>query len=287
MIKVCLIGVGKTGKEIAKMLLERNDMIIVSALCSTNSEKKNVDLGIVLGMKEIGIKIEGANKLEEVLLKYKPDVVVDFSRPDATLKNIGIIARMKINMVIGTTGFSVTELQKIEKIAKNKHIGIVFAPNITLGVNVLMILTKLATILLNSYDFQITEIHFKGKKDSPSGTALKIAKEIESGLLYAGKEIPKEGISINSVRAGGVVGKHEVLVVGEVDRITISHEAFSRKAFALGAMYAINFLENKTGFYEMKDVLCLSKVIEDLYIGKNEQDTKYNKKTLEIDKVIS
>ena len=272
MIKVCLIGLGKTGQEIGKMVFEQDDMRIVSALCSPGSLKKHMDLGQVIGIQDIGVKIEGTNKLEEIILKYRPDVVVDFSKPEATLKNVEIISNLGVNMVIGTTGFSVLDLKRIETLAHNNRVGIVYAPNITLGVNVLMVLTKLASILLNNYDFQISEIHHKDKKDIPSGTAVKIANEIESGLLYAGKHIKEEGISINSVRAGGVVGKHEVLIAGEDDRITISHESFSRKVFASGALCAINFIKGKFGFYEMNDVLNLSKVIEDLYMDKSKQN---------------
>ncbi|AWK52144.1 4-hydroxy-tetrahydrodipicolinate reductase [Clostridium beijerinckii] len=279
------MGLGKTGKEIGKMVFEQDDMRIVSAMCSPGSLKKHMDLGQVIGIQDIGIKIEGTNKLEEIILKYRPDVVVDFSKPEATLKNVEIISRLGVNMVIGTTGFSVFDLKRIETLAHNNRVGIVYAPNITLGVNVLMVLTKLASILLNNYDFQISEIHHKNKKDIPSGTAVKIANEIESGLLYAGKHIKEEGISINSVRAGGVVGKHEVLIVGEDDRITISHESFSRKVFASGALCAIKFIKGKIGFYEMNDVLNLSKVIEDLYMNKNEQNSENVKDIVAVDKV--
>lgn len=285
MIKVCLIGLGKTGKEIGKMIFEQDDMRIISAMCSPGSLKKHMDLGQVIGIQDIGIKIEGANKLEEIILKYRPDVVVDFSKPEATLMNVETISRLGVNMVIGTTGFSVFDLKRIETLAHKNHVGIVYAPNITLGVNVLMVLTKLASILLNNYDFQISEIHHKNKKDIPSGTAVKIANEIESGLLYAGKHIQEEGISINSVRAGGVVGKHEVLIVGEEDRITISHESFSRKVFASGAIQAIKFIKGKIGFYEMNDVLNLSKVIEDLYMDKSKQNSVNVKEMVAVDKV--
>lgn len=265
MVKVCLIGVGKTGKEIAKLVINQSDMQIVSVMCSSNSMKKHIDLGTIIETQDVGVKIEDIEKLEEVILKSKPDVVVDFSKPEATLKNLELISAMKVNMVIGTTGFSDIDLRKIEAIASNRQVGIVYAPNITLGVNVLMILTKLASILLKGYDFQITEVHHKNKKDIPSGTAVKIAHEIEKGLLYAGKDINDEMIAINSVRAGGVVGKHEVLIVGEDDRITISHESFSRKIFALGAIEAIKFIKDKIGFFEMKDVLNLQKIIKELY----------------------
>lgn len=285
MIKVCLIGLGKTGKEIGKMIFEQDYMRIVSAMCSPSSLKKHMDLGQVIGIQDMGIKVQGTNKLEEIILKYRPDVVVDFSKSEATLKNVEIISRLGVNMVIGTTGFSVFDLKRIEALAHNNHVGMVYAPNITLGVNVLMVLTKLASILLNNYDFQISEIHHKNKKDIPSGTAIKIANEIESGLSYSGKHIKEEGISINSVRAGGVVGKHEVLIVGEDDRITISHESFSRKVFASGALCAIKFIKGKTGFYEMNDVLNLSKVIEDLYMDKSKQNCEYVKDIVAVDKV--
>lgn len=270
MIKVCLIGIGKTGKEVARMILEQENMKLVAAICSLGSSKEHKDLGKLIGNEEIGIKVESANNLENIILKTKPDVVVDFSTSKATLENLEIVSRMKVNVVIGTTGFSELETKRIEKVASNSNIGIVYAPNITRGVNVLMILTKLAAILLNNYDFQISEIHYKNKKDIPSGTAVKIAKEIENGLSYAGKSVSNEDVPINSIRAGGIVGKHEVLIVGEYDRIVISHESFSRKVFASGALYAVDFIKDKVGFYEMNDVLNLSKVIKELYVDNEE-----------------
>ncbi|MFL0249360.1 4-hydroxy-tetrahydrodipicolinate reductase [Clostridium neuense] len=270
MIKVCLIGIGKTGKEVARMIMEQENMELVAAICSLGSLKKHKDLGQLTGNEKIGVKVESADDLENVILKTKPDVVIDFSTPKATLENLDIVSKMKVNMVIGTTGFSELEIKKIEKVASINNTGIVYAPNITRGVNVLMILTKLATILLNNYDFQISEIHYKNKKDIPSGTAIKIAKEIENGLNYTGKNISDKNIPINSVRAGGIVGKHEVLIAGEYDKLVISHESFSRKVFASGALYAADFIKDKLGFYEMNDVLNLSKVIKDLYMGNDE-----------------
>lgn len=283
MLKICLIGIGKTGKEIAKMIFKQTDMKIVLAMCSPGSTKKNMDLGQAIGIQDIGIKIEGTNKLEELLIKCRPDVVVDFSAPEATLNNVQIISNLGMNLVIGTTGFSKDDLEKIRMSAYNNQTGIVYAPNITLGVNVLMVLAKLASILLDNYDFQVTESHHKNKKDIPSATALKIVNEIEDGLLYLGKDITKDKIPTNSVRAGGIVGKHEVLIAGEYDKITISHESFSRKVFAAGAIHAINFIKDKIGFYEMSDVLSLSKVIEDLYIKQKKENSSINKKMIAID----
>lgn len=273
MIKVCLIGVGRTGKEIAKMVFERQDMKLVSAICSNDSHNKNIDLGQVIGNNDIGIKVEEVNKLEESILIYRPDVVVDFSNPEATVNNVEIISRLGVNMVIGTTGFSTIDLEKIEMLVHKNHVGIVYAPNITFGINILMVLSRIATILLNNYDFQISEIHHKNKKDIPSGTALMIAKEIESALLWSGRDISDKGIAINSVRAGGVVGKHEVLIAGEYDKITISHESFSRKVFASGAIQAMLFIQDKIGLYEMKDVLNLSEIIMGLYKEEDKENS--------------
>lgn len=266
MIRVCLVGLGKTGKEIAKVLLEQDDIKIVSAICSPNSDKYQKDLGEIIGAKATGILIESSDHLEQIIFRTRPDVVVDFSSPESALRNAKVFSKMKVNIVIGTTGFSKLALKKLFVLTRKYHNGIVYAPNITLGVNVLMLLTNLASNILNNYDFQITEIHHKHKKDSPSGTAVKIAAEIQKGLKASGNSDDQD-IPITAVRAGGVVGKHEVMIIGEDDKIEISHESFSRKAFALGATRAVRFVKGKTGYFEMNDVLNLEKVLTD-YIEK-------------------
>lgn len=277
MIKVCISGLGKTGKEIAKVLLEQDDIKLVSAICSPNSDKKGKDLGEVIGSSNTGIIIEGSENLEMVIFRSRPDVVVDFSSPEAALRNAKIFSRMKVNIVIGTTGFSKIGLKKLFVLANKYRNGIVYAPNITLGVNVLMLLTNLAANILNNYDFQITEIHHKHKKDAPSGTAKKIAAEIEKGLTASGNSGINTQIPITAVRAGGVVGKHEVMIIGEDDKIEISHESFSRRAFALGALRAVRFAKGKVGYFEMSDVLNLKKVLDDyLEEGNNSLSKRYS-----------
>ncbi len=268
MIRVCLVGIGKTGKEIAKHLLEEKDIKIVSVISGPNSDKYGKDLGEIIGSSTTGIIIERSDNLQNIIFKTKPDVAIDFSTPKASIKNAKIFAKMKVNMVIGTTGFSNLDLKKLLVLTRRYRNGIVYAPNITLGVNVLMLLTNLVANILNEYDFQITEIHHKHKKDAPSGTAIKIAKEIEKGLRYAGKENSEIKIPISAVRAGGVIGKHEVMIVGEEDKIEISHESFSRKAFAVGAIRAVQFIYRKSGYYEMSDVLNLKKILVD-YVKKD------------------
>ncbi|MCX7843043.1 MAG: 4-hydroxy-tetrahydrodipicolinate reductase [Clostridia bacterium] len=269
MIRVCLVGLGKTGKEIAKAIMEQEDIKLVSVVCREQSDKRGRDIGEVLGCGSTGLLIDSSEDLEQVVFKTKPDVVVDFSSPEATIRNAKIFSRMKVNIVIGTTGFSMLQLRRLFVLTRKHHNGIVYAPNITLGVNVLMLLANLASSILHNYDFQITEIHHKNKKDAPSGTAIKIAKEIEKGLISSGEYDCAKNIPITAVRAGGVVGKHEVMIIGEDDKIEISHESFSRKAFALGAIRAIRFVDGKSGYFEMNDVLNLKKVLAD-YLEKED-----------------
>ena len=266
MIKVCLIGVGKTGQDVARGLLQQKNMELVAAICSPKSKKRGMDIGTIIGMESTGVTIVSSDGLEDVIFRTKPDVVVDFSNSAATMKNVKILSKLKVNIVIGTTGFTEEELAELYNQPRRFHNGIVYAPNITLGVNTVMLLSNIAANILNNYDFQITETHHKHKKDSPSGTALKLAVEMEKGLNASGvynKEIP-----INAIRAGGVIGRHEVQIIGEDDKIEISHESFSRKAFAQGAIYAINYIYKKSGYFEMKEVLNLNKVLYD-FINSN------------------
>lgn len=261
MIKVCIIGLGRTGQHITKGILEQRNMELVAAFCSPESKKRGMDVGTVIGGKEIGVKVSSSSELEDIVFKKKPDVVVDFSCSSATMKNVKILSKLKVNVVIGTTGFTEDELKELNTLPKKFHNGIVYAPNITLGVNTVMLLSNIAANILSNYDFQIVETHHKHKKDAPSGTAIKLAAEMERGLMASG--IFKKDIPISAIRAGGVVGKHEVQIIGEDDKIEISHESFSRKTFAHGAVQAINFIYKKPGYFEMKEVLNMKKVLYD------------------------
>lgn len=261
MIRVCLIGLGKTGSEVAKVLLAQENIKLVAAVCRPGSSKIGKDLGEIAGCRDTGIIVEGSDKLEEMVFRAKPDVVVDFSNPEATIRNAVILSRMKLNMVVATTGFSKFSLKRLFVLTKKYHNGIVYAPNITLGVNVMMLLTNIASSILNNYDFQVSEEHHSKKKDIPSGTALKIAGEIEKALTTTGVPVKPGSVPINAVRAGGIVGKHEVSIAGDEDMLEISHQSFSRKAFASGAIRALKFVYKKTGYFEMSDVLNLSNIL--------------------------
>ncbi|MEN6315441.1 MAG: 4-hydroxy-tetrahydrodipicolinate reductase [Clostridiaceae bacterium] len=261
MIRVCLIGLGKTGSEVAKVLLGQENIKLVAAVCRPGSEKTGKDLGEIIGCRDTGLKVIGADKLEEMVFRTKPDVAVDFSKPEATIRNAVILSRMKVNMVVATTGFSKFSLKRLFVLTRRYHNGIVYAPNITLGVNVMMLITSIASSILNNYDFQVNEEHHNRKKDIPSGTALKIAGEIEKALISSGSDVKPGTVPINAVRAGGIVGKHEVTIAGDEDMLEISHQSFSRKAFASGAIRALKFVYKKTGYFEMSDVLNLSSIL--------------------------
>lgn len=260
MTRVCLIGLGRTGMEIARIIIDQRDMKLVGAICSDFSSKAGKDIGEVLNLPPIGAKVYTSNQLKFVIDKLKPDVFVDFSNYKATMKNVKTISENGIGLIIGTTGFSKTDLMRMMVLSKKNGSGVLYAPNITLGVNVMMLLSNIAARILPDYDFEITEAHHKFKKDSPSGTALKIADEIEKSLESSGVEV-NEDIPIHAIRAGGIVGRHQLMIAGENDKIEIVHESFSRKAFAAGALRGIRFVKNKKGFFEMRDVLDLERVL--------------------------
>ena len=260
MTKVCLIGLGRTGTEIARIIMKQRDMKLVAAICSDFSSKAGKDIGEILGLPETGIKVYTSSQLNYVLEKLKPDVFVDFSNHKATMNYVSIISEKKAAMVIGTTGFSKTDIMRMKVLAKKNGSGILYAPNITVGVNVMMLLSNIVSRILSDYDFEISEAHHKHKKDSPSGTALKIADQIEEGLQYSGVKV-SESIPIHSTRAGGIIGRHKLMAAGENDKIEIIHESFNRKAFADGALRGIRFIKGKKGYFEMKDVLELERVL--------------------------
>ncbi|GBG55247.1 4-hydroxy-tetrahydrodipicolinate reductase [Sporomusaceae bacterium FL31] len=245
-MKIALIGLGRTGEIVAKYLLQQGVLNMV--LCRPNSTKVNKDLGSFLNMPDTGIIIEPTDHLEERLFYRKPDVIIDFSCNSFLRDHIHLLAKCGVNVVTAVTSYEPAEVNKIRRVAEKGHIGVVMAPNITYGVNIMMLMTEIAAELMNDYDFEIFEEHHKHKKDSPSGTAKKIADKIRNGRL-AYNEIPT-----HAVRAGGIVGKHKVLISGEFDQIEISHESYSRVAFAQGALKAAQFIQAKTGFYEMTDI---------------------------------
>lgn len=262
MLKICLSGLGRTGSQLAKYLLQQKDVQLVSAVCSAGSPKATRDLGEVMGYSNMGIPIYSSNQLQSCIFNTKPDVVIDFSNAAVALENAEIFSKMNVKIVMGTTGFTKFEEAKLFSLITKNKCGMIYAPNITRGVNTMMFLTELASKILGNYDIEIIEMHHKRKLDSPSGTAIKIARELKESRSLLSAKKPAD-IPISSVRAGGIVGNHKVMLVGENDMIEITHQSFSRDAFAEGALYAANFIADKVGVYEMKDVMNYKKIIED------------------------
>ncbi len=185
-------------------------------------------------------------------IKFPIDVVIDFTVPATTLEHLAICKERGFKMVIGTTGFSKAEQALIRDAAS--VIPIVFAPNMSIGVNLSYKLLEIAAEVLNGQaDVAILDIHHKHKKDAPSGTALKMAEVIKN---VSGAEALS--LEISSMRVGEVVGEHSALFVLNGERLEITHKATDRSLFAKGAIHAAKWLVNKkAGLYDMQDVLGL------------------------------
>jgi 4-hydroxy-tetrahydrodipicolinate reductase len=197
------------------------------------------------------------------------DVIIDFTRPAATLAYLDACKRHRVNAVIGTTGFTAEEKAQIAETAK--HVAIVFAPNMGVGVNVSLKLVEMAAKSLGfDFDIEIFEAHHKMKVDAPSGTALALGEaaakgrgqQIDDVAVYArhgqtGERVPGS-IGFSVVRAGDIVGEHTVFFAGAGERIEITHKSSSRDIYAQGAIRAAKFLIGKNaGVFDMHDVLGL------------------------------
>jgi 4-hydroxy-tetrahydrodipicolinate reductase len=254
-LKLALIGLGTTGKTVAEYLLSKQ--VLAMVLCREGSPKAGQDLGTILHRPTTGITLESTDNLGEKLLHYQPDVLIDFSRPAFLSEHLATLAKAKVNVVTAVTGYSEMDLKRIRLVAQSGKIGVVTAPNITYGVNVLLLMAQVAAQLQLEYDFEIIEENHRNKLDSPSGTANKIASAIKATISENGGEDAE--IPIHSIRSGDIVGRHKILVTGKYDQIEIAHTAFSREAYAEGAYKAAQFVRGRSGFYEMNDVFRLEK----------------------------
>lgn len=204
--------------------------------------------------------------LETVL--PETEVLIDFTNPDSSLRNLEYAKKYKVPIVIGTTGFISEQKEKIAEAAK--EIPVVFTPNMSVGVNILFKLVKEVAALIPDYDIEIVEIHHNKKKDSPSGTGAKLAdiaaaaigKNMNEVGVYGRKTImgerKKDEIGVMSVRGGDIVGEHTVYFAGTGERLELTHRAQSRNTFGAGAIRAAKWVVGKEpGLYDMHDVLGL------------------------------
>ena len=197
-------------------------------------------------------------------------VLIDFTRPEGTLAQLAVCRELGVKAVIGTTGFS--DAQKAAIVDHARHIAIVLAPNMSVGVNVVFkLLDMAARALAEGYDIEIVEAHHRHKVDAPSGTALKMGEVLASALgrdlkdcaVYAREGVTGErdpsSIGFATVRGGDIVGDHAVMFCGTGERIEIAHKSASRATYAQGALRAARFLADKqSGLFGMDDVLGLA-----------------------------
>ncbi len=252
-IKLAIAGcVGRMGQQLIKSAHKNKTFKIVSL---TENRKIN--------RKIIGIKPE----LNSINAFKSADIIIDFTVPKCTIEILKIAEKQKKRIVIGTTGFSKTEENLIKKFSKK--ISILKAGNMSLGVNLLMYLTEIASKSLGkNFLSKIFEVHHKYKKDYPSGTALMLAKGIAFGQnkdlynIIGKKFLNKKSfpygkkINFNSIRKGNIVGEHEVKFSSGKEIITLNHESFDRALYSEGALTAAKWLFNrKPGLYSMRDLL--------------------------------
>ena len=213
----------------------------------------------------LGVSLDKGDDLNSVIDQF--DVVIDFTRPEATLKYLEICKQANKAMVIGTTGFDEIGLEAINGAAQK--IPVVFAPNMSIGVNLsLKLLAMAAKVIGEESDIEIVEAHHRHKVDAPSGTALKMGEVVANALgrdlskcaIYGreGIEQPRDRqtIGFSTIRGGDVVGEHTVSFFMEGERVEITHKASSRLTFANGAVRASVWLKSKpAGLYSMQDIL--------------------------------
>ncbi len=262
-IKIAIAGSsGRMGRILLESVANADDLVLHAALGHGGSALLGRDAGEFLGAVS-GVKISA--DVEAAL--QGADVLIDFTRPEGTLLHLEVCRKLGVNMVIGTTGFNAQ--QKAQLGAAAQDVGIVFAPNMSVGVNLLFKLLETASrVLAQGYDIEIIEAHHRHKVDAPSGTALglgevvarTLGRDLSECAVYGREGVTGERdpstIGFATVRGGDIVGDHTVLFAGIGERIEITHKASSRATFALGALRAARFLKaNPAGMYDMQDVL--------------------------------
>lgn len=266
MIKIVVTGAaGRMGGRIITMVAAAENLQLVGAVEITGQSKMGQDAGYVAGCGDLGVKI--TDSLPKAL--EQADLLIDFTFPQVSLRNAAICADMGKAMVVGSTGFTPKERTELEKFAQRAPI--VFAPNMSVGVNVCFKLLKdLAKALGEEFDVEIVELHHNKKKDSPSGTAIRMGEVVAEALGRDYNQVAnyhrqglcgersQEEIGMQTVRGGDIVGEHTVYFIGMGERIELTHRAMSRDMFARGAIRAAQWLDGKSpGLYDMQAVLGL------------------------------
>jgi 4-hydroxy-tetrahydrodipicolinate reductase len=265
-LRIAVAGAsGRMGRMLIEAIAGVDDCVLAGALDVAQSPSIGQDAAAFLG-RASGVRI--GSDLRAGLSGAQ--VLIDFTRPEGTLAHLAVCRGLGVSAVIGTTGFSDT--QQAEIAAHAQHIAIVLAPNMSVGVNVVLRLIDMAARALSQgYDIEIIEAHHRHKVDAPSGTALQmgqvaaaaLGRDLKQCAVYAregatGERDPST-IGFATIRGGDIVGDHTVLFAGTGERIEISHKSSSRSTYAQGSLRAARFVAQRaSGLYAMHDVLGLS-----------------------------
>ncbi len=263
--RICVAGAsGRMGQMLIDAVRAADDCVLSGALDIPASPTIGQDAGAYAG-QPLGVAITA----DVAAGLQGSHALIDFTRPEGTLLHLRECVKQRVNLVIGTTGF--TDAQKAEIAEAAKHIAIVMAPNMSVGVNVtLKLLEMAAKAMATGYDIEIIEAHHRHKVDAPSGTALKMGEVIADALgrdlkdcaVYAREGVTGErdpsSIGFATIRGGDIVGDHTVLFAGTGERIEITHKSSSRATYAQGSLRAVRYLAGRTaGLHDMFDVLGL------------------------------
>ena len=267
MIQTVVIGAaGRMGRSLVTQVMNDPDLELSGACEAVGHPLLGADAGATSGSGECGVPIR---TIDEGGLS-QCDAVIDFTLADAVVSNTQAAVRAGAAVVIGTTGLSGEDEDRLRELADDGG-RIVYAPNMSVGVNLLFYLAGLVAEALGSdYDLEVVEAHHNRKKDAPSGTArrlteilasarqLDVESDVRHGRSGAVGERPGSEIGVHAVRGGDIVGEHTVLYAGPGERIELTHRASSRQTFAKGAVRAVKFaVPAAPGLYDMQDVLGL------------------------------
>jgi 4-hydroxy-tetrahydrodipicolinate reductase len=266
MTNVAILGAaGRMGGALLQCAQRNDDVSVVTAYDRPDHPDTGKDAGLLAGLDTLGVPLSG-----DLATLSAADAFIDFSFHTVVPDHAALAAREGKAFVLGTTGLSADEEAAVHEAAK--QVPVVWAPNMSLGVNVLFSLAEQAARILDlDYDIEIVEMHHRHKKDAPSGTALGLAKSVTAGRDQALEDVanygrvgdtgarPRGEIGIHALRGGDVVGDHTVTFATDGERIELSHRASSRDAFAMGALKAAAWAHGRpAGMYDMKAVLGLA-----------------------------
>ena len=242
-MRIGVCGTGRAGKEMIRRVLKDRNHILSLVTNRKSSKDIGRDVGEIIDGSRMDMPVMTLEDAVRLVEKGLVDVIIDFSGKETSVELIKMMNGQKVDFVICTTNFDEQLWKAFMDSIQYIDGSVVYAPTLTVGINLLINYVERLSKVLPDFDFEIVERHKKGKP-RPTTTAKRIAQAIN-----------RDDVNISSVRAGGYVGIHEVTAASEIERITIIHESFSRGAFANGALIAAEFGHGKKGLFEMRDVI--------------------------------